>query len=96
MPRNVSFAFFEKRCFDGAESLFDDANRGHYLTTHQRVQGLTVVLCRQRLQFPTIDRRQGWSNLCPSYGYWQLDLLSILVYASISQAAARNTRHSHR
>ena len=38
MTRHAPSAFFEERCFDGAESLPDDVHRGHYLSTHERVQ----------------------------------------------------------
>ena len=46
MPRNAPSALLENRCLGGAEPLPDDVHRGHYLTTHQRVQGFC-----QRSQF---------------------------------------------
>ena len=38
------------------------------LTTHQRIQGLTMALCRHRLQFPTIDR--GVARLQRRFRHW--------------------------
>ena len=92
VPCNAPFAFFERRC--GRQQCLHRVAQKFSFPTFSQVNGLPSSR--------PAGKRQGWSNLCPSCGFWQLDLLIRAVSAPTSHAAVHSghlsvaIRHRHR